>query len=405
MFSKLPAGSIAVLLKVEQQNDRRLLEDLHTISLVLDTAIYPDHPRYPPLGGFLLDNQWCTNPDLYIDKQEAHRKLLISCIRLMSTSLKGNICELNGPGTPLQSIPSGRIRSHIPPELQYACLYWGKHLQESGVKIYDDDFIHDFLKTHLLHWLEVLSLLDRVSDGIHILYVLQKHASSAKSLQDKEGHRSWVNAVAFRPDGKILASASLDTTICLWDTTTCQCLRVLIGHHASVNAIAFQPNGKTLASGSTDETIRLWDSVTGTCLKTLGGHDSWVISVAFGPDGKVLASGSVNATIYLWNLTTGTCLQTFKGHKSWIRVIAFRPDGKIMASGSGDKSIRLWDTVNRRCLHTLKGHASWVSAIRFNSDGKRLASGSDDRTIRLWDSLSGTCLRIIDGYGYNHVST
>jgi WD40 repeat protein len=88
-------------------------------------------------------------------------------------------------------------------------------------------------------------------------------------LQTLEGHCLGVLAVAFSPDGKLLASGSHDETVGLWDLATGASLQTLKGHSERVNAVAFSPDGKLLASGSSDKTVRLWDQATGVPLEKL----------------------------------------------------------------------------------------------------------------------------------------
>ena len=94
--------------------------------------------------------------------------------------------------------------------------------------------------------------------------------------------------MTFSPDGKLVASASHDKTVRLWDTVTGSCRSTLEGHSDSVTAVAFSPDGKLVASASNDRTVRLWDTATGSCRSTLEGHSGWVTAVAFSPDGEHL---------------------------------------------------------------------------------------------------------------------
>jgi WD40 repeat protein len=97
-----------------------------------------------------------------------------------------------------------------------------------------------------------------------------------------------VNAIAFSKDGEMLASASIDGTVRLWDPTTGQCLQTIKGHHNyGVRAIAFSKDGKMLALASTDGTVWLWDPTTGQCLRTLAGIPT-VRSLSFSEDGQYL---------------------------------------------------------------------------------------------------------------------
>ncbi len=211
-------------------------------------------------------------------------------------------------------------------------------------------------------------------------------------------HKSWVTSLAFSPDGKILASGSTDYTIKLWDVSTGQCLRTLEGHTNEVWSVAFSQDNCTLASGSDDDTVKLWNTSTGECLKTLQGHLSWALSVVFKAESQLL-SGSDDRTVKLWDINTGECIQSFeKHHNGGIRSISLSPNHQILASGSEDRSIRLWNTQTGECLKTLLGHSNRVFSVAFSPQGDILASGGHDHQVKLWSLDTGECFKTLQGH-------
>ena len=193
-----------------------------------------------------------------------------------------------------------------------------------------------------------------------------------------------INSIAFSPNNPLLASASVDGTIQLWDLTTNTLQATLRGHTSDVLSVAFDPNGILLASGSADGTVRLWNPTTEALEATFHGHTSNVLSVAFGPDGSLLASGGADGTVRLWDPATEILQATLEAHMASVFSVAFSPDGLLLASASDDGLVGLWDTHTETLQATL-GHESPVLSVAFSPDGDILATGSMDGVARLWD--------------------
>ncbi|MFF3502190.1 hypothetical protein [Streptomyces sp. NPDC003247] len=213
------------------------------------------------------------------------------------------------------------------------------------------------------------------------------------------GHTSWVSSAVFSPDGHTLASAGDDGTIRLWDVTAPSRPKPLgaplTGHKGTIYLLAFSPDGRTLASAGEDRTVRLWNMADPARPKALGaltGHTAAVRSVAFSPDGRTLASGGDDDTVRLWDVAEPDrpeALRTLTGHTDLVHSVAFSPDGRVLASGGADDTIRLWDvSVPRRAGQLgppLTGHTAPIWSVAFNPDGTMLAAASADSTASLWN--------------------
>ncbi len=167
---------------------------------------------------------------------------------------------------------------------------------------------------------------------------------TGKYINSLTGHSGAVNAVAFSPDGKIIAGRDVlsRNKIKFWQTDPGAHLFTLEGHTTPVTEYVFSADSKTLASGSGNE-IRLWKVNTGNPISSLDAVKN-VAALALSPDGKTLASGTMDGQVQVWNLAPTPQIQsTFTGHRGSVYVLMFSPDGKTLASGSSDGTILLWN--------------------------------------------------------------
>ncbi|WP_348230398.1 serine/threonine-protein kinase [Trichocoleus desertorum] len=218
-------------------------------------------------------------------------------------------------------------------------------------------------------------------------------------------HAHFVKTVAFHPqDDNLLVSGSRDRTIKLWNLQTRSVIQILGGHDHTVNAVLFSPDGAFLASGSSDKQVKLWDWATGKVITSLTGHDLAVTALAFSPNASnsgcqsLLASAGADASVQLWDLKTFERVHTLTGHTANVRAVAFSPAGRWLATAGDDRTIRLWDLASQQTIHVLSGHSWPVSALAFSSDGETLISGSWDKTVKLWQVSTGKEIETLVGH-------
>ncbi|CAI7583001.1 unnamed protein product [Penicillium manginii] len=365
----------------------------------------------------------------------AHHRMFTLSLQIMKKTLRRDIYSLRALGT--------HITQAQPPDsdplavARYSCAYWVDHLRESGSyeDLQDSGTVDTFLRTQCLYWVEALSLLRSISDGIlsvqRLKDLLSEQSSAAiLSILAQDTHRfilyhrraiensplqAYGCGLVFSPSRSLIKELfwherPKDVTMMPplgndWDAHTGACLQTLEGHDSSVNSVVFSHDSSRVASGSWDETIKIWDAHTGACLQTLEGHDSSVTSVVFSHDSSWVASGSWDKTIKIWDAHTGACLQTLEGHDSSVTSVVFSPDSSRVASGSWDETIKIWDAHTGACLQTLDGHDRDVTSVVFSPDSSRVVSGSLDETTKIWDAHTGACLQTLEGHdnGVNSV--
>jgi WD40 repeat protein len=287
-----------------------------------------------------------------------------------------------------------------------------------------------------------------VRSGAFSQHPSSSHSSNVgKTRYIYQGHTDGVNALAWSPDGRRIATASDDFTMQVWDALTGR-ERVVYQQKNVVRGVAWSPDNSRIVAGCADGTVQILNATTkkppiyiykGHIITYHGsaqGHP-WVNRVSWSPDGKYIASGDQTsdpnrtATIHIWEVATGKTLFVYQGHRNGIYAVAWSSNGQLIASSGYDGTLQIWEAANGTSLAThsgfaflfglswspdgkyvavgsqnklvlvvesrsgdvftsYRGHSDWVKDVAWSPHGKFVVSGSDDGTSRLWETKTGT---------------
>ncbi|KAJ5031387.1 WD40-repeat-containing domain protein [Bipolaris maydis] len=415
LYSPLSATSLARLLHRSTEEVRQTLHELHSILDVPQHSTYHVRLHHPSFRDFLLNKNRCRDDNLWVEERQTHTALAEKCILLLSSSLKQDICGIGDFG-------------------------------------------------HFLHWLEALSWMGKVSEGIYAISSLESIAligdcpDLAAFIHDMKRFTT-VHALVFAPVKSIVKNQFADQ-LTQWiksppqvDDDWSACLQTLEGHNVMIRSVIFSHDSTRLASVSYDKTAKIWDVRSGECLQTFDvysdpvtfSHDFTRLasvtqkntiqirdtSNAFSHDSMHFASASSNGTIKIWDASNWVCLHKSKIHKDHVDFRVFSHNLMQLATVSKPRTIDIWDTSRAfsrnlawlalgelihiaelwdissgAYLHTLRGHKRPVISLAFSHDSMRLASASVDKTIKIWDTSNGQCLQTYKGHnrGVNSVA-
>jgi hypothetical protein len=171
LATPLSATSLDLLLDLPEGTVESRTDLLHSVLNIPSNPNLPIRLFHLSFRDFLIDSEKREINDFWVDEKKVHKKLAYRCLERLYTSghLKKDICGLQLPEVPRADIDKLIIDRHLPSDIQYACRYWVYHVKEYGSLICDNDQIHDFLKSHFLHWLEALSLTGRISESVGMI--------------------------------------------------------------------------------------------------------------------------------------------------------------------------------------------------------------------------------------------
>jgi hypothetical protein len=181
----LSIRSLTDLMNVPREDIWSLLRPLHSVIRVPADFETPVQTLHLSFGEFLLSDKLRHEP-FGVDGPATHRMLFTKCLKLLSgpEGLRQNLCNLEYPGQLRRVVDSAVINQRLLPAFQYACRYWVHHVQNSMVWICDDDDVYAFLRKHFLHWLEALSLMNRIAEAIKYIGVLKSLISVSDHLRN-----------------------------------------------------------------------------------------------------------------------------------------------------------------------------------------------------------------------------
>jgi hypothetical protein len=181
LFDSLSAPTLTEVLGVSPDEMNAILGPLHSVLNVPEDKASPIQLFHLSFRDFLLNKDRCPD-QFWIDEKTAHNNLFDRCLNLMSARLRSDMCDLRLPGALAAGVEKNVLEGHIPLELRYACRYWIGHLQKSDLKICDNGQLHNFLNEKFLHWLEALSLVGNISDGVVMVRTLESMLKVSKLI-------------------------------------------------------------------------------------------------------------------------------------------------------------------------------------------------------------------------------
>jgi WD40 repeat protein len=219
-------------------------------------------------------------------------------------------------------------------------------------------------------------------------------ARSGALVRELGAHEGPVFALAWSPDGALLASGAHDRTIALLEVASGRRVATLRGHAEAVYGIAFEPHGRWLASASKDATVRRWHIEPLPLRHEVLRHDSPVVWAGFTAERR-LHSATAAGILRDWDLDTGGAVSSLEPGQ--LAAAALSPDGAWWAVGALDGSVALRRAADGAVQRTLIGHTGTIECVAWSDDGTRLATSSQDLSIRVWEA-EGRILATLTGH-------
>ncbi|QRV94656.1 Vegetative incompatibility protein HET-E-1 [Ceratobasidium sp. AG-Ba] len=381
------------------------------------------HASFPE---FMI-NRVRAGPQYWCDAAIYHKYLTFVCLqRIESNPVQFNICGIKSSYLLDSEITelrvTERINAAIPPDLNYACRYWGDHLDLSGQLQYAQEILYDFLTTRLLLWMEVLSVKHSLKKGTRMLKRVEelcRRAGAPKHIFDiasdavqfvsnyanhpvsESTAHLYMSMIPFWPCSSPLAKYYVERTSGIpWpvgDTITKRKSALLATSYIGndLKCVLYFSDGSRIAVAAGHD-IYIMDGWSGQVIIGPVGHGGPISSLAASLNGSMLASGSDDKTVWLWDTTTGeSTAGPLQGHEGSVTSVEFSHNGtRILSVG---RSIRVWSTQTGECIFSIGNEFSLYKNAYYSRDRSRIISFSlklgpwdtVDTAISFWDVETG----------------
>ncbi|KZP09559.1 hypothetical protein FIBSPDRAFT_1051773 [Athelia psychrophila] len=336
-------------------------------------------------------------------------------LQRMNAGLKRNICNMTLSAT-LSAHPTAEV---LPEELAYACQSWVDHVCPNGTfEPSVMEMLGVFLRTHLLHWFEAMSLLKKSKEIVPMLQQLAKSLEEStfedNTLEDKCIKNLVIEAINFACKFAadiaehplyvyytalpLLPSHSMLYQL-FHDSLADPSVLIMPSAHW-IRCMAFSTNGRQLVTGSFNRAT-VWDTATGEVLLKMAGMDviEFYISAVFSYDGSRIACGTDKSNVYVWDSVSGAKVigpLRHSGHRQDVNAVALSTAGERLLSGCTDGEVILWNIMFPKGNRTIRikhhpgcGIGKRLVSVAISPDGSQIASCSQQGDVYVWDSQTG----------------
>ncbi|PGH09068.1 hypothetical protein GX51_00821 [Blastomyces parvus] len=387
LFNPLSIDALSKLLSVPKEEINDVLRDLHSLLLVPKSEEEPIQALHLSFPEFLSDPDRCPT-EFLIDRNITHAKLTERCLESMSNILRQDICDLKLPGILARQVEKSTVAKSIPNHVQYACCYWINHLLATDLTPVLDEKIYRFLRDHILHWLEALSLLRKIGEGVNMMVDFSETLSSIQHKSDPLHmivHDAKRFMLYFRP---MLEDAPLQIYI---------------------SGLLFSPKNSIIRDIHIN-CIPTWIKARHTpandwsaLLYSIESRYGWYHVAKFSMEDRYLVAPNMYGNVNLYDFKTGVprgILETGQKYGNTWR-FSVSPDGQFvfcyLDPPMQQSGYSIWNiaTRDRYPIHLENGLQ--VVGAEFSLNSELLATALDDRTIRLWDSKTGAFRATLTG--------